>query len=181
MQGGRIHHAFAHATDITPTLLELAQVPHPGRQYRGQPIEPLAGTSLLPVLRGHSERVRTPEQPVGYELSGNAALFKGDYKLVRNLPPMGDNRWQLFDIVRDPGETRDLSTQMPDLFTAMQADYQAYAHSHGVLPMPAGYDPVRQVEINALLNVYVPRFQWPALGLLALLLAGGWFWWKRRR
>ncbi len=181
MQGGRIHHAFAHATDITPTLLELARVPHPGRQYRGQPIEPLAGASLLPVLRGQAERVRPPEQPVGYELSGNAALFKGDYKLVRNLPPMGDNNWRLFDIVRDPGETRDLSAELPDLFTAMQADYQAYANSHGVLPMPAGYDPVRQVELNALYNVYIPRFKWPVLGLLALLVAGGWFWWRRRR
>jgi hypothetical protein len=47
--------------------------------------------------------------------------------------------------------------------------------------MPPGYDPVRQVEINALLNVYVPRFQGPALALLALLLAGGWLWWRRRK
>jgi arylsulfatase/uncharacterized sulfatase len=83
MQGGRIHQAFAHATDITPTLLELAGVPHPGHQYRGRPIEPLAGASLLPLLRGEATRVHSPDQAIGYELSGNAALFKGDYKLVR--------------------------------------------------------------------------------------------------
>jgi hypothetical protein len=47
--------------------------------------------------------------------------------------------------------------------------------------MPAGYDPVRQVELNALFNVYIPRFRWPVLGLLALLLAGGWLWWRRRK
>jgi LPXTG-motif cell wall-anchored protein len=47
--------------------------------------------------------------------------------------------------------------------------------------MPPGYDPVRQVEINALLKVSVPRFQWPALALLALLLTGGWLWWRRRK
>jgi arylsulfatase/uncharacterized sulfatase len=181
MKTDRIHPTFTHATDIAPTLLALAGVPHPGRSYRGRPVEPLAGRSLLPVLLGQSDQVRTPNEPVGYELSGNAALFKGNFKLVRNLPPMGDQQWRLFDIVRDPGETRDLSAEMPDLFQAMQADYQAYARSHGVLPMPAGYDPVRQVEINALLNVYVPRFQWPALALLALLLTGGWLWWRRRK
>ncbi len=181
MKTDRIHPTFTHATDIAPTLLALAGVPHPGRSYRGRPVEPLAGRSLLPVLLGQSDQVRTPSEPVGYELSGNAALFKGNFKLVRNLPPMGDQQWRLFDIVRDPGETRDLSAEMPDLFQAMQADYQAYARSHGVLPMPAGYDPVRQVEINALLNVYVPRFQWPALALLALLLTGGWLWWRRRK
>ena len=181
MKTDRIHPGFTHATDIAPTLLALAGVPHPGSSYRGKPVEPLAGRSLLPVLLGQSDQVRTPHEPVGYELSGNAALFKGNFKLVRNLPPMGDQQWRLFDIVRDPGETRDLSTEMPDLFQAMQADYQAYARSHGVLPMPPGYDPVRQVEINALLNVYVPRFQWPALALLALLLTGGWLWWRRRK
>ncbi len=181
MKTDRIHPTFTHATDIAPTLLALAGVPHPGRSYRGRPVEPLAGRSLLPVLLGQSDQVRTPSETVGYELSGNAALFKGNFKLVRNLPPMGDQQWRLFDIVRDPGETRDLSAEMPDLFQAMQADYQAYARSHGVLPMPAGYDPVRQVEINALLNVYVPRFQWPALALLALLVTGGWLWWRRRK
>jgi hypothetical protein len=69
---------------------------------------------------------------------------------------------------------------MPDLFKAMQADYQAYAHSHGVLPMPAGYNPIRQVELNAFYNVYIPRFRLPALLLLALLVGGGWLWWQSR-
>ena len=32
------------------------------------------------------------DAPLGYELSGNAALFRGDYKLVRNLAPTGDGR-----------------------------------------------------------------------------------------
>ena len=48
----------------------------------------------------------------------------------------------------------------------MQADYAEYARTHGVLPMPDGYDPVQQVLINSLLNVYVPRFGPAALALL---------------
>ncbi|MFX5991189.1 hypothetical protein ABTF02_18405, partial [Acinetobacter baumannii] len=86
---------------------------------------------------------------LGYELTGNAALFKGDYKLVKNLPPTGDSRWHLYDIVRDPGETRDLGNILPDQMRAMIADYQAYARRDQVLPMPPGYTAAAQINENA--------------------------------
>ena len=43
------------------------------------------------------------------EVSGNAAVIKGDYKLTRNQLPHGDGRWRLYDLSKDPGETTDLS------------------------------------------------------------------------
>src|SRR3546814_7299096 len=67
------------------------------------------------MLKGAADSVHG-DTPLGYELSGNAALFRGNYKLVRNLPPTGNGRWRLFDIVADPGETRDLAAAMPDRF-----------------------------------------------------------------
>jgi arylsulfatase/uncharacterized sulfatase len=167
MQKDRIHSGFTHINDIVPTVLELAQVAPPGSSYKGRPVEPLTGTSLLPVLRGEAARVHAPDEAIGYELSGNQALFKGDLKLIRNIPPVGDGHWHLYDIRADPGETADLQARMPAAFTAMQADYAAYAKANGVLPMPEGYDPIRQVWINALVNVYVPRFRTLGLVLLA--------------
>ena len=77
------------------------------------------------------------------------------------------------------GEVHDLQQQMPERFIAMQADYAAYANANGVLPMPAGYDPISQVQINALVNVFLPLLLKPAL-LLAALIAGG-VWYRRRR
>ena len=133
------------------------------------------------MLKGESLRVHPPDKPFGFELSGNQALFKGDLKLVRNIAPLGDGQWHLYDIRRDPGETNDLRTQRPQEFLAMQADYAEYARTHGVLPMPERYDPVQQVLINALINVYVPRF-WPlAVALLAGLIALALFVRRRRR
>ena len=180
MAHNAVHHSLAHINDIAPTLLALAQVPQPGRSHQGRAIEPMTGTSLLPVLQGQQARVHSPQEAIGYELSGNEALFKGDLKLIRNIPPVGDGLWHLYDIVNDPGETQDLQAQRPAEFKAMQADYAAWAQANGVLPMPEGYDPIQQVLINSLVHVYVPRYRVAALVLLASVLAGV-AWWLRRR
>ena len=181
-QPNQIHHSFTHVNDIAPTLLALAQIERPGAHYQGRAIHPMTGASLLPVLRGTAQRVHPLEHAIGYELSGNQAVFKGDLKLIKNIPPVGDGQWRLFDIVKDPGETRDLQHEMPAMFLAMQADYAAYAQAHGVLPMPEGYDPINQVVINALINVYVPRLQRAAPALVAaLVVLTGLLVWRRRR
>lgn len=183
MQRDRIHSSFSHINDVAPTLLDLAQVARPNGTYQGRPVEPMTGRSLMPVLRGESDRVHPVDEPVGYELSGNQALFKGDLKLIRNIPPVGDGQWHLYDIRRDPGETRDLRDQMPDVFKALQADYERWARAHGVLEMPQGYDPIQQVLINSLIHVYWPRVRngaWPFL-VLALALGTVLFLRMRRR
>ena len=166
----QIHAGLTHVTDIVPTLLDIAQVPNPGAAWRGQPIEPQTGRSLLPVLADPSVRVRQPDEPVGYELAGNKALFKGNLKLVLNNPPVGDGQWHLHDLSTDPGETRDLQRELPEQFSAMKADYAAWAERNGVLPMPEGYNPVRQVLINSFVNYWIPTY-WPHAVATLLLLA----------
>ncbi len=140
------------------TLLDLAQVANPGRMYQGKAIEPLTGRSLLPVLQNPLARVHASDEAIGYELAGNMALFRGDLKIVKNNPPMGDGQWHLHDLKSDPGETRDLQSQMPEVFQTMRADYQTWSNSHHVLPMPEGYNPVYQVAINQLLNYAIPTY-----------------------
>jgi len=171
MQQNQIHHSFAHVNDIVPTILELAQVPRPGDTYKGRKIEELTGSSLVPVLKGEAQRVHAPDEAIGYELSGNQAIFKGDLKLLKNIPPVGDAQWHLYDIRNDPGETKDLRSQLPEVFKVMQADYAAYAKANGVLPMPEGYEPTRQVLINAIVNVYVPRYRNAVLTSVAGVVA----------
>jgi arylsulfatase/uncharacterized sulfatase len=178
-----IHGSLTHINDIAPTLLDIAQVAQPGRVYRGNAIEPMTGASLIPVLTGQAARVHAVDKAIGYELSGNQAVFKGDLKLLKNIAPVGDGQWHLFDIRNDPGETNDLQNQLPDVFKTMQADYAAYAKANGVRPMPEGYDPIQQVLINALINVYVPRFMRTGLPILAgvVLLTFAFIFFRRRR
>ena len=178
MAHNQLNGALTHVTDIVPTLLDIARVPKPGASYQGRAIEPLTGRSLLPVLTGAAPTNRGPDDAIGYELSGNAALFKGDLKLVKNLPPVGDNGWRLYNLRTDPGETLDLQQQLPEVFKAMVSDYNAWSAAHGVLPMPEGYQPAKQVVINSFVNYWIPEYKNTAmagggvlLGLIVLLVA----------
>ena len=164
--GQQQSNAFSYVTDIAPTILELAGVSAAPRYYGGRPRESMTGHSLLPLIRGEAERVYAEDQAVGYELAGNAALFQGDYKIVFNRGPVGDNLWHLYDIVRDPGETVDLSARMPARLQRMLALYQEYVTENGVAPVPVGYSQGQQVALNGLRD----RLGRPILLVLLMLL-----------
>jgi len=181
VRAGGISDGLAHVTDILPTLTELAGVTGHGGSWRGRAVEAVTGRSLVPMLKGAPGSVHG-DAPLGYELSGNAALFRGDYKLVRNLAPTGDGRWRLYDLKTDPGETRDLAGAMPDRFAAMMVDYRAYAKANGVLEMPAGYTADEQINRYAFAQQGKPRLI--RLGLWVggiVVLVAGLVWGLRRR
>ena len=172
---GGIARDFAHATDLAPTLLALAGLPATTRAGA----LPIEGRDLSPLLAGRP--VRGEDEAVGYELSGNAALFMGHWKLVKNLPPYGDGRWHLFDIMADPGETDDRASAEPARFADMQARYARWAADHGVLAMPPGYAAPDQIQSNALRDL-LPKRLAPLVGALIILMAGVWTGrrWKHR-
>ena len=161
---GRQIGGLTFVTDVTPTLADFAGA-------RPTPDAPaMDGISLRPLLGGGTAPVRGADTPLGVEVSGNAALYRGDYKIVRDMPPLGDGRWRLYDVARDPGETRDLSTAEPERLKAMLADYAAYEARVGVAPLPPGYTTQKQLTANALAR-QVPVLA-AAAGVLALLLGG---------
>jgi len=147
---GELSHAFSFVTDITPTLLSFAGVAQPGARYRGRPVEPMIGRDLRPLLLGEAERVYGPDDTVGYELAGHAALFQGDYKIVFIHSPLSDGQWHLYNIVRDPGETENLANAEPARLQRMLAAYERYTQDNAVLPVPPNYDYMKQIVINTL-------------------------------
>ena len=161
--------AFAWVTDITPTILDLAGVAPPGEHYGGRRVEPIIGRSLLPLARGEVDRVYGETDSIGFELIGNSALFQGDYKIVRNRPPVGDDRWHLYNIVKDPGETQDLGEAMPERLQQMLAQYEDYVEKNGVLPVPADYNQAFQGISNAVRERFTPQILLILLAVLALL------------
>ena len=142
--------AFAWATDIAATIISMAGIEAPNSRYGGRPILPMTGKDLTPVVRGEVEGVYSEDDAIGYELTGHGVLFQGDYKLAKNLAPLGDGQWRLFNIVKDPGETKDLKSEMPKRFERMISAYEQFTIENRVQALPAGYSQGRQIMINAL-------------------------------
>ncbi len=113
--------AFAYVTDVVPTLLQFA-----GVTASAQEGAVLAGRSMVPLLTAHADRVHAPDEAIGYETAGGAALDRGDWKLVRSVPPFGDRKWRLYNLRDDPNEARDMSSADPERARAMLADFAAY-------------------------------------------------------
>jgi arylsulfatase A-like enzyme len=144
--------AFAWATDISPTILSLAGVAQPGPRYAGRPVQAMTGRNLAPLVSGAAERVYGSEDSVGYELTDHGVLFQGDHKLVVNQPPAGDGQWRLFNIVDDPGETVDLAATQALRLQRMLSRYEQYRRDNLVVPSPPGYNQIKQVLFNILLQ-----------------------------
>ncbi|MGI0008727.1 MAG: arylsulfatase [Nitrosopumilaceae archaeon] len=130
--------AFTQVADVSGTILDYAQVQHPGTTYNGQQIHPIDGKSLRPILEGKAQRIYNENEPVGAELFGNSVLYKGDWKALKLAPPLGDGKWRLYNLKNDIGETTDLSEKNPELLAEMIKDYEDYAKRVGVVP-PEGF------------------------------------------
>ena len=116
--GGGVSDAMMSVMDVLPTFLEIAGAEHPGEgEYKGRQIHGIKGRSLWPYLIGDAAVVHAPSDGIGWIWGDGGALIKGDYKVVkqRTLPGSDPESWQLYNIAEDPGETRDLSAESPEL------------------------------------------------------------------
>jgi arylsulfatase/uncharacterized sulfatase len=171
---GRRIGGLTFVTDVAPTLAEFGGT-------RATPEAPaMDGHSLRALLGGGTQPVRGPDEVLGLEVSGNSALFRGDYKIVRDMPPLGDGGWRLYNLAADPGETRDLSTAEPERLKAMLADYAAYEQRVGVAALPPGYTSQKQLAANAIAR-QLPFLATVAGGTLLLLGGLGYLAWRALR
>jgi arylsulfatase/uncharacterized sulfatase len=155
--------APVHVADLMPTLLDAAGVAYDASSLYGQ--------SILPVLTGEADETRSEDESFGVEVSGNAALYRGNWKLVRTALPRGDFTWRLYDLSVDPGETNDLSGENPVLFAEMRAEYETYSAETGVLDL--GPEDYAEAQLFSNLLERVAGRYWPWLaGLVVALLAG---------
>lgn len=157
--------SFAMVTDITPTILDYADI----ETVSTDPIS-INGRSLRPVLSGAAEGTYGAQTPVGLEVAGNSALFLGDHKITRNTLPYGDGKWRLYNLATDPGETTDTSAAEPQRFQAMLEDYNAYAAEFGVLEMGEDFNLITQLTVNVL-SKQVALYWWQLL-LAGVLILG---------
>lgn len=107
------------AMDVFPTLLKIAGG-DPGKYT-------LDGMDVLGVL---TEGEKTPHDVIYWEMEGQTALRRGDYKLVLNgrLVEEEAPREPVFlaDLSKDPGETVNLAEKLPELTEALTGEALAW-------------------------------------------------------
>ena len=94
---GRRSDAFAYLLDIFPTLCELTGTPVPAS---------VEGQSLVPAMRDPAATVR--DSLYFAYVSSQRAVKNRTHKLIEYAARDSDGQTQLFDLQRDPWETRNL-------------------------------------------------------------------------
>jgi arylsulfatase len=138
---GQISHGFGTVMDITPTILDLAGVRHPGKLWHGKPVAPLRGKSWLGFLSGETAQVHDEHTVTGWELFGRRAIRQGSWKAVWIPGPVGPATWQLYDLSSDPGEIHDLAVSQPDKLRALIGHWQQYVEETGVILSESPFQP----------------------------------------
>ena len=125
---GELRKQPGHLVDIMATCVDVAGANYP-TEFRGQPILPMEGKSLLPAL----DNKPIQRDALYWEHEGNAAIRVGDWKLVR-LGRGGP--WELYDLKADRTELHDLAAAKPELVRTLAAKWDAWAQRTHVKPYP---------------------------------------------
>lgn len=124
---------FITVMDILPTILELAEIPHPGTSFQGRQVYKPKGLSWIPFLNKESEKIYDDTIVTGWELFGQRAIRQGPYKGVYIPPPYGTGKWLLYNIESDPGETTDLSEDLPEILEEIVDQWTVYKAETGLI------------------------------------------------
>ncbi|KAI2628178.1 alkaline-phosphatase-like protein [Xylaria nigripes] len=133
--GGSITHQFATVMDLAPTILDMAGVKHPAPTYQGREVVSMRGRSMVPYLTKQVETIHDKDFIQGWETCGRAACRRGDWKIVFIPKPKGPERWQLYNLAKDPGEVHDLAEQEPQRLKELIKLWDNYVLETGVIPL----------------------------------------------
>ena len=130
---GQLSHQFMTVLDLAPTFMDLADAEPFESPYNGKEVHRHIGTSIMPYLRGEINKIHDEEEAVVWELHGRIAVRKGDWKLIKLPANFGTGDWELFNVRNDPGETMELSNDMPDKLQELKQEWQQYIENNGVI------------------------------------------------
>lgn len=112
-----------HFIDIMATLVDISGAPYPD-SANGDFVYPMAGQSMLPVVKGEAP-VRT--DPLYWKWSRGSAMLEGNWKIVKQGE---DNPWDLYDMSADPAEIHNLAEKHPDIVEGMSSKYDKWVEKY---------------------------------------------------
>ncbi|SIN96169.1 Arylsulfatase A [Singulisphaera sp. GP187] len=118
------------AIDLLPTLADLAGIPV-------KPVKPFDGISLAPLLLGTALE-NQPDRMIFSHWNGKVSVRSQEYRL--------DAANRLYDMVRDPGQQRDVTPDHPEVSARLiqavagwKADVLPELNKQDDRPFPVGY------------------------------------------
>jgi arylsulfatase A-like enzyme len=126
---GSVSDAPSYFADWFPTLCDAASLPKP---------EGLDGESLWSLLTDpSSEKPRgKPMLWIFPEYGGQVAVRLGDFKLVRqNLKTKNPGPWEVYDLAKDRGETKDIAREHLALITKAEALLRQEVSTNAQFPL----------------------------------------------
>lgn len=127
VEGCEVSDAPGYFADWFPTLCEAAELDVP---------EGLDGESLWPVITGGEAEAHKPMVWVFPEYGGQVAVQMGRNKVLRRgLQTKQPGEWEVYDIVADRGETKDLAKERPDLIEAAKGVLKREMGGNDIFPL----------------------------------------------
>ena len=104
-------------SDYLPTILDLLKI-------QADKNIPLDGESFLPTLIGKTQKRKNPFAAGYQRLYKDTELYayiNGQYKITN---PTSDEPMMMFDLAKDPTESKDLAKQKPEIFIRMKNELE---------------------------------------------------------
>jgi arylsulfatase len=109
---GVIDPTYITVMDLAPTFIEWAGAAYPDDGS----VRPMLGESLVRFLKGEIATVHDEEYVTLISHRGRSMLRQGRWKLVVVEGPFDEAKFELYDVIADPGETSDLRSSMPEKY-----------------------------------------------------------------
>ena len=141
-QSLNISHEFTTVMDVLPTILELAGIPHPGTMFHNRTVVKPKGLSWVPHLLNpekHIHDVHNKQDFVGWELFGEQAIRRGNYKAVLIPNQSNTAKWELYNLTSDKGELFDLADEQEDVLKDLMEAWSVYETEMGVVLAKDGW------------------------------------------
>lgn len=135
---GELRNQYTYITDVLPTLLELTGI-EPPTARNGVTLKPMDGRSFAATIDDESVPSAHREQMV--ELGGNRAFYRDGWEAVTLHQPntaFRDDRWELYDLARDPTQTDDRAERDPERLAELVAAWEEHAWANQVFPLDEG-------------------------------------------
>jgi len=120
---------YTTVMDLAPTFLEMADATYPDDNS----VMPMLGESMSEFLSGESESVHDNQYVTILSHRGRAFLRKDKWKIVTTFGPFDEKKFELYDVIADPGETENLAAVEPEIYTELIDIWHAKRREVGII------------------------------------------------